>query len=113
MAAPERYIAGTVRDLERRFGRFVAVNRVSFDVAKGEIFGFLGPNGSGKSTTLRMLTGILAPSGGNGQVAGSDVRTDAEIGSASGRARDVMCEVNWVDTAFIKTHVTTQTNEYL
>lgn len=78
MSAPEQNIAVTVRDLERRFGSFVAVNRVSFDVAKGEIFGFLGPNGSGKSTTIRMLTGILAPSGGAGTVAGFDVRTEAE-----------------------------------
>jgi len=78
MAAPEQNIAVTVRDLERRFGSFIAVNRVSFDVAKGEIFGFLGPNGSGKSTTIRMLTGILAPSGGAGTVAGFDVRTQAE-----------------------------------
>lgn len=78
MSAPEQNIAVTVRDLERRFGSFVAVNRVSFDVAKGEIFGFLGPNGSGKSTTIRMLTGILAPSGGTGTVAGFDVRTEAE-----------------------------------
>ena len=70
--------AVTVRDLEKRFGRFVAVNRVSFDVAKGEIFGFLGPNGAGKSTTIRMLCGILEPSGGTGTVAGFDVRTQAE-----------------------------------
>ncbi len=56
--------AVTVRDLEKRFGDFVAVNRVSFEVAKGEIFGFLGPNGAGKSTTIRMLCGILAPTGG-------------------------------------------------
>lgn len=78
MGAPEQNIAVTVRDLERRFGSFVAVNRVSFDVARGEIFGFLGPNGSGKSTTIRMLTGILAPSGGGGTVAGFDIRTEAE-----------------------------------
>ncbi len=78
MGAPEERIAVTARGLERRFGSFVAVNRVSFDVAKGEIFGFLGPNGSGKSTTIRMLTGILAPSGGAGAVAGFDVRTEAE-----------------------------------
>ncbi|MCI0429972.1 MAG: ABC transporter ATP-binding protein [Rhodospirillales bacterium] len=78
MNAREQSIAVTVKDLERRFGSFVAVNRVSFDVAKGEIFGFLGPNGSGKSTTIRMLTGILAPSGGAGTVAGFDVRTEAE-----------------------------------
>jgi ABC-2 type transport system ATP-binding protein len=70
--------AVVVQDLEKRFGRFVAVNRVSFAVARGEIFGFLGPNGAGKSTTIRMLCGILAPSGGGGTVAGFDIRTQAE-----------------------------------
>ncbi|MBN2560024.1 MAG: ABC transporter ATP-binding protein [Phycisphaerae bacterium] len=70
--------AVVVRDLEKRFGSFIAVNRVSFEVAKGEIFGFLGPNGAGKSTTIRMLCGLLAPSGGEGTVAGFDVRTEAE-----------------------------------
>jgi ABC-2 type transport system ATP-binding protein len=70
--------AVVVEGLEKRFGRFVAVNRVSFEVSKGEIFGFLGPNGAGKSTTIRMLCGILAPSGGKGTVAGLDVRTEAE-----------------------------------
>jgi ABC-2 type transport system ATP-binding protein len=68
-----------VKDLEKRFGSFIAVNRVSFDVARGEIFGFLGPNGAGKSTTIRMLCGILAPSGGTGTVAGFDVRTQPEM----------------------------------
>jgi ABC-2 type transport system ATP-binding protein len=67
-----------VKDLEKRFGNFIAVNRVSFDVQKGEIFGFLGPNGAGKSTTIRMLCGILSPTGGTGTVAGFDVRTEAE-----------------------------------
>ena len=67
-----------VRDLERRFGSFVAVNRISFAVAQGEIFGFLGPNGAGKSTTIRMLCGILAPTGGGGTVAGFDIRTEPE-----------------------------------
>lgn len=67
-----------VKDLERRFGDFKAVNRVSFGVAKGEIFGFLGPNGAGKSTTIRMLCGILAPTGGEGTVAGYNIRTEAE-----------------------------------
>jgi ABC-2 type transport system ATP-binding protein len=67
-----------VKDLERRFGSFVAVNRISFEVSRGEIFGFLGPNGAGKSTTIRMLCGILAPSGGTGTVAGFDIRTEAE-----------------------------------
>lgn len=70
--------AVVVKDLEKRFGAFVAVNRVSFDVRRGEIFGFLGPNGAGKSTTIRMLCGILAPSGGAGTVAGLDIRTQSE-----------------------------------
>ncbi len=70
--------AVTVENLERRFGKFIAVNRISFDVDKGEIFGFLGPNGAGKSTTIRMLCGILAPSGGSGTVAGFDIRTQSE-----------------------------------
>jgi drug efflux transport system ATP-binding protein len=70
--------AVVVKDLERRFGSFVAVNRVSFEVSKGEIFGFLGPNGAGKSTTIRMLTGILSPSGGTGTVAGFDLWTQSE-----------------------------------
>jgi ABC-2 type transport system ATP-binding protein len=78
MQASENGRAVVMKDLERRFGSFVAVNRISFEVAKGEIFGFLGPNGAGKSTTIRMLTGILAPSGGTGTVAGFDVRTEAE-----------------------------------
>jgi ABC-2 type transport system ATP-binding protein len=70
--------AVVVKHLERRFGKFVAVDRVSFEVKRGEIFGFLGPNGAGKSTTIRMLCGILAPSGGSGTVAGFDIRTQAE-----------------------------------
>ena len=70
--------AVVVEGLEKRFGNFIAVNRVTFDVARGEIFGFLGPNGAGKSTTIRMLCGILAPSGGTGSVAGFDIRTGAE-----------------------------------
>ncbi len=69
-----------VRDLSRRFGAFTAVNRVSFSVDRGEVFGFLGANGAGKSTTIRMLTGILLPSGGNGTVAGYDIiREQASI----------------------------------
>lgn len=78
MSANEKDKAVTVRDLERRFGNFTAVDKVSFDVGIGEIFGFLGPNGAGKSTTIRMLTGILAPSGGTGTVAGFDVVKEPE-----------------------------------
>ena len=70
--------AVTVRELERKFGDFVAVNRISFDVKRGEIFGFLGPNGAGKSTTIRMLCGILAPTGGEGTVAGLSIRGEQE-----------------------------------
>jgi ABC-2 type transport system ATP-binding protein len=70
-----RQPAVRVEDLERRFGDFVAVDRVSFEVAPGEIFGFLGPNGSGKSTTIRLLTGLLLPTGGRGWVAGHDLST--------------------------------------
>ena len=67
-----------VADLSKRFGRFVAVDRVTFDVQRGEVFGFLGPNGSGKSTTIRMLCGILSPTSGTGRVAGFDVARDPE-----------------------------------
>jgi ABC-2 type transport system ATP-binding protein len=78
MTAADGGKAVVVRDLERRFGGFVAVNRVSFEVEKGEIFGFLGPNGAGKSTTIRILCGLLAPSGGGGTVAGFDIVEEAE-----------------------------------
>ncbi|MDR3090447.1 MAG: ATP-binding cassette domain-containing protein [Desulfobulbaceae bacterium] len=66
------------KGLSRRFGRFVAVDDLSFSVMPGEIFGFLGPNGAGKSTTIRMLCGLLQPSGGQGMVAGFDLRRDTE-----------------------------------
>lgn len=61
------------RDLTRRFGNFTAVDRVSFGVNKGSIFGFLGPNGSGKSTVIRMLCGILDPTEGEARIGGLDV----------------------------------------
>jgi ABC-2 type transport system ATP-binding protein len=67
-----------VRDLTKRFGDFVAVNRVSFDVRAGEIFGFLGSNGAGKSTTIRMLCGLLKPTSGTATVGGMDVGRDPE-----------------------------------
>ncbi len=72
-------MAVTIENLTRRFGEFVAVNGISLQVPKGEIFGFLGPNGAGKSTTIKMLCGILEPSGGSGSVAGFDITTKAEL----------------------------------
>ena len=65
-----------VEELTRRFGDFVAVDRVTFSVRRGEIFGFLGPNGAGKTTTIKMLTGLLPPSSGRGRVAGYDIMRD-------------------------------------
>jgi ABC-2 type transport system ATP-binding protein len=67
-----------VRNLTRRFGDFVAVNDISFDVRAGEIFGFLGSNGAGKSTTIRMLCGLLRPTSGTAIVGGVDVTKDPE-----------------------------------
>ena len=67
-----------VRRLTRRFGEFVAVNDLSFDVRQGEIFGFLGSNGAGKSTTIRMLCGLLRPTSGSASVGGVDVSRDPE-----------------------------------
>jgi len=72
-----------VQALAKRFGAFTAVDRISFEVRRGQIFGLLGPNGAGKTTTFRMLCGLLAPSGGELHVAGADVRK----ASASARAR--------------------------
>jgi ABC-2 type transport system ATP-binding protein len=70
--------AVSCQELTRKFGDFMAVDRVSFAVAKGEIFGFLGPNGAGKTTTIKMLTGLLAPTSGSARVAGFDIVHDAE-----------------------------------
>ncbi|MFH0856064.1 MAG: ABC transporter ATP-binding protein [Candidatus Omnitrophota bacterium] len=70
---PTENIAVSVQNLEKKFGEFTAVNRINFEVGKGEIFGFLGPNGAGKSTTIRMLCGIISPTSGSGQVAGFDI----------------------------------------
>jgi ABC-2 type transport system ATP-binding protein len=65
--------------LSRRFGNLVAVRDVSLKVRRGEIFGVLGPNGAGKSTTIRMLCGILDPSGGEGRVVGFDIKRETEM----------------------------------
>ncbi len=81
-APPTHGIAIEARDLTRDFGKFRAVDRVSFTVRPGEIFGLLGPNGAGKSTTFRMLCGLLAPSAGSAQVAGVD------LGRARATARE-------------------------
>lgn len=67
-----------VRGLTKRFGRFTAVNGVSFEVPRGEIFGFLGPNGAGKSTTIRMLCGLLSSTSGTARVAGFDINREPE-----------------------------------
>jgi len=75
---PSEPDAVVVNDLEKRFGEFTAVDKVTFKVEKGEIFGFLGPNGAGKSTTIRMLCGIVMPTSGYGRVAGYDVFTEPE-----------------------------------
>ncbi|MBI3951444.1 MAG: ABC transporter ATP-binding protein [Acidobacteria bacterium] len=67
-----------VEKLVKKFGDFIAVDHISFAVRRGEIFGFLGPNGAGKSTTIRILCGLLSPSGGRALVGGFDVATEAE-----------------------------------
>jgi ABC-2 type transport system ATP-binding protein len=67
-----------LQNLVKRFGNFTAVDNVTLDVARGEIFGFLGPNGAGKSTTIRILCGLMAPTSGSAMVDGFDVGTQAE-----------------------------------
>jgi drug efflux transport system ATP-binding protein len=78
-------------DLTRRFGDFMAVDRVTFDVRVGEVFGFLGANGAGKTTAIRMLTGLLAPTSGRATVAGHDVARDAE---------KVKCDIGYMSQRF-------------
>jgi ABC-2 type transport system ATP-binding protein len=73
-----RPVAIRVDGLSRRFGDFTAVDGLTFDVSRGEVFGFLGANGAGKSTTIRMLCGLLTPSSGRAEVDGIDVARDAE-----------------------------------
>ncbi|MEW6264876.1 MAG: ABC transporter ATP-binding protein [Thermodesulfobacteriota bacterium] len=70
--------AVSLKDVVKRFGDFVAVDHVSLEIEKGEIFGFLGPNGAGKSTTIRMCCGLLRPSAGQGRVNGLDIVTQSE-----------------------------------
>ncbi len=71
-------IAVQTHELTRRFGKFTAVDRVSIEVQKGEIFGFLGANGAGKTTMIRILCGLLMPSDGSGTVAGFDIYRQSE-----------------------------------
>ena len=68
----------SVKNLTKRFGTFTAVDSITFDVLKGEIFGFLGANGAGKTTAMRMLSGLSIPTYGSGYVAGCDIITQAE-----------------------------------
>ena len=68
-----------INDLVKQFGDFVAVDHISLETRKGEVFGFLGPNGAGKSTTIRMLCGLLKPSSGRAMVAGYDVSEEPEL----------------------------------
>lgn len=68
----------SVRNLVKRFGGFTAVDNISFDVRRGEIFGFLGANGAGKTTAMRMLCGLSCPTSGSGTVAGYDIARQAE-----------------------------------
>jgi ABC-2 type transport system ATP-binding protein len=82
-ARPAAEVVIAVRDLVRRFGSFVAVNQLSFEVGRGQIFGMLGPNGAGKTTTFRMLCGLLPPTSGTLRVAGVDLRN----ASASARQK--------------------------
>ncbi len=71
-------VAVQTTEMTRKFGNFIAVNKVSIEVAHGEIFGFLGANGAGKTTMIRMLCGLLMPSSGSGSVAGFDIYKQSE-----------------------------------
>ena len=78
MTASPKANAIEARELTRRFGSFTAVDAITFDVAVGEVFGFLGANGAGKTTAIRILTGLLLPTSGTARVAGHDVYTESE-----------------------------------
>ena len=69
----------SVQNLTKRFGSFTAVDNISFEVYRGEIFGFLGANGAGKTTAMRMLCGLSYPTSGSGKVAGCDISTQSEL----------------------------------
>lgn len=76
MEANEKTVV--IRDLVKRFGNFTAVDHISFEVGKGEIFGFLGANGAGKTTAIRILCGLSVPTSGEGTVAGFSIKTQQE-----------------------------------
>ena len=78
MTAAPNATAIEAHELTRRFGSLTAVDQITFDVAAGEVFGFLGANGAGKTTAIRILTGLLSPSSGTARVAGHDVYTESE-----------------------------------
>ena len=88
-------------DLVKRFGDFVAVDRLNLAVSKGEVFGFLGPNGAGKSTTIRMLCGLIRPTSGSAQVAGFDVGRDP----AADKEMQRLSGQRYVPTIVIDGHV--------
>ncbi|HEX6575283.1 MAG TPA: ABC transporter ATP-binding protein [Gemmatimonadaceae bacterium] len=77
-AAKSSEQAIVVNELTRKFGDFTAVDHITFDVKAGEVFGFLGANGAGKTTAIKMLTGLLAPTSGDAQVAGLDLKSQTE-----------------------------------
>lgn len=81
----------SVTDLTKRFGDFTAVDRITFDVGRGEIFGFLGANGAGKTTAMRMLCGLSYPTSGSGTVAGFDVMTQGE---------QIKCHIGYMSQRF-------------
>ncbi len=78
MSVQTNHKAIEVMGLTKKFGQFVAVNNISFEVPRGQIFGFLGPNGAGKTTTIRMLLGLLVPTNGTARVIGYDVIKEGE-----------------------------------
>lgn len=81
MTAPAPQVrepAIVAHELTRQFGKFTAVDHITFDVKAGEVFGFLGANGAGKTTAIKMLTGLLAPTSGDARVAGLDLKTETE-----------------------------------
>ena len=87
---PEARNEIVIRDLVKVFGDVKAVNGLSLDIRKGEMFGFLGPNGAGKTTTISMLCGLLEPTAGSAQIAGFDITEEHDtLGHSSSLLRCV------------------------